>query len=272
MKSFKGKVVWITGASSGIGRALAQAYSNEGAFVIISARREELLEEVKSSVKEPSNCMVLPLDLSQHHQASSWVKEALSFKGHIDVLINNGGIGHLGSVEEMDLEVERRVMEVNFWAAAALSKSVLPSMLQRNQGEIWTVASILAYFGSPKLAAYAASKFAVMGYFESLQYELADTDVHAGILSPGFINTAVTLSSLGPDGKPIGKNSVAQEKGMLPEELAQKFLKKTRKAHPPKSIIIGRYERFAVPFKRILPGLFRIVYGKLTNVTRKKKD
>jgi short-subunit dehydrogenase len=124
-------------------------------------------------------------------------------------------------------------------------------MLERNQGEIWTVASILAYFGSPKLAAYAASKFAVMGYFESLQYELAGTDVHAGILSPGFINTAVTLSSLGPDGKPIGKNSVAQEKGMLPEELAQKFLKKTRKArNPPKNIVIGKYEAIRCPFKR----------------------
>ncbi len=272
MKSFKGKVVWITGASSGIGRALAKAYSDEGAFVIISARRVELLEEVKSSVKEPSNCMVLPLDLSEHSSASNWVKEALSFKGHIDILINNGGIGHLGLVQDMDFEVERKVMEVNFWAAAALTKAVLPSMLERNQGEIWTVASILAYFGSPKLAAYAASKFAVMGYFESLQYELAGTGIHAGILSPGFINTAVTLSSLGPDGKPIGKNSVAQEKGMLPEELAQKFLNKTRKVSPPKNIVIGKYERFSVPFKRVLPGLFRIVYGKLTNVTRKKKD
>jgi short-subunit dehydrogenase len=271
MKSFKGKVVWITGASSGIGRALARAYSNEGAFIIISARRKELLEEVKSSVKEPSHCMVLPLDLAHHDQASDWVKKALSFKGHIDILINNGGIGHLGSVEEMDFEVERKVMEVNFWAAAAISKAVLPSMLKRNHGEIWTVASILAYFGSPKLAAYAASKFAVMGYFESLQYELVGTGVHAGILSPGFINTAVTLSSLGPDGKPIGKNSVAQEKGMLPGVLAQKFLNKTRKARPPKNIVIGKYERYSVPFKRILPGLFRIVYGKLTNVTRKKK-
>ena len=272
MKSFKGKVVWIPGASSGIGRALAQAYSDEGAFVIISARRKELLEEVKSSIKEPSNCMVLPLDLTQHNQASHWVQEALSFKGHIDILVNNGGIGHLGSVDEMDFEVERKVMEVNFWAAAALTKAVLPSMLEKDQGEIWTVASILAYFGSPKLAAYAASKFAVMGYFESLQYELASTGVHAGILSPGFINTAVTLSSLGPDGNPIGKNSVAQEKGMLPEELALKFLNKTRKARPPKNIVIGKYERFSVPFKRILPGLFLIVYGKLTNVTRKKKD
>lgn len=272
MKSFKGKVVWITGASSGIGRALAEAYSNEGAFVIVSARRAALLEELKLSLREPAHCMVLPLDLMQHQDALSWTNEALSFKGHIDILINNGGIGHLGTVEEMDFEVERSVMEVNFWAAAAITKAVLPGMLKRGSGEIWTVASILAYFGSPKLAAYAASKFAVMGYFESLQYELSGSGVHVGILNPGFINTSVTLSSLGPNGQPIGKNSVAQEKGMLPEELATKFLQKTRKVHPPKNLVIGKYERFSVPFKRILPGMFHIVYGKLTNVTRKKKD
>jgi len=269
MKSFEGKVVWITGASSGIGRALAEAYSNAGAFTIISARREELLLAVKNSLTHPDTCMVLPLDLSKHENASQWTQEALAFKGRIDILVNNGGIGHLGSVQDMDFNVERKVMEVNFWAAAALTKVILPSMLERRSGEIWTVASILAYFGSPKLAAYAASKFAVAGYFESLQYELEGSGVHAGILSPGFINTAVTLNSLGPDGNPIGKNSVAQEKGMLPEELAQKFLRKTKKSNPPKQVIIGRYERFAVPFKRFLPSIFRVVYGKLTHAARK---
>lgn len=269
MKSLEGKVIWITGASSGIGRALAEAYSNAGAFTIISARREELLLAVKNSLTQPDTCMVLPLDLSKHENASLWTQEAIAFKGRIDILINNGGIGHLGRVKDMDFEVERKVMEVNFWAAAALTKAVLPSMIERGSGEVWTVASILAYFGSPELAAYAASKFAVAGYFESLQYELEGSGVHAGIVSPGFINTEVTLNSLGPDGTPIGKNSVAQEKGMSPEELAQKFLSKTQKLNPPKQVVIGGYERFAVPFKRLFPSIFRVVYGKLTNATRK---
>ena len=152
MKSFEGKVVWITGASSGIGRALAEAYSNAGAFTIISARREELLLAVKDSLTQPDTCMVLPLDLSKHENASQWTQEALAFKGRIDILVNNGGIGHLGSVEDMDFQVERRVLEVNFWASVALTKAVLSTMLERRSGEICTVASILAYFGSPKLA------------------------------------------------------------------------------------------------------------------------
>ena len=266
----KGKVVWITGASSGIGLALAKAYSQKGAYLIVSARRLELLKELQNQLPKPEDCCVLPLDLQNHEQAHQWAKQALDFKGHVDILINNGGIGHLGSVDEMEFQIEKQVMEVNFWAAVALTKAVLPHMLSRNTGQIWTVSSILGFFGSPKLAAYAASKFAVIGYFESLQYELHNSGVHAGILSPGFINTSVTLKSLGPNGVPIGVNSSAQEKGMLPEVLARKFLKKTARGKLPKHIVIGGYERFSIPFKRFFPNLFSLVYSKLTNVTRKK--
>ncbi|MAZ96433.1 MAG: short-chain dehydrogenase [Flavobacteriales bacterium] len=269
MNQMNGKVVWITGASSGIGLALAKAYSQKGAYLIVSARRLELLEELQSQLSEPKDCLVLPFDLQHHEQAAQWVEQALHFKGRIDVLVNNGGIGHLGSVDEMEFEIERKVMDVNFWAAVALTKAVLPHMLSNDSGQIWTISSILGFFGSPKLAAYAASKFAVIGYFESLQYELQHSQVHAGILSPGFINTAVSLNSLGPNGEPVGVNSSAQERGMLPEVLAQKFLQKTSKGRLPKHIVIGGYERFSIPFKRYLPRLFSLVYVKMTNFTRK---
>lgn len=264
------KIVWITGASSGIGWALAQAYNRAGAFTILSARRKEKLEELQKDLAFSEASYVLPLDLAQHQHADQWVAEALGLHGRVDVLINNGGMGHMGSVVEMNLEVERQVMEVNFWGSVALTKALLPSMIGNDSGQIWSVASILGYFGSPNLAAYAASKFAVIGYFESLQYELRGTNLHVGLLSPGFVNTQVTLSSLGPDGKAIGKNSVAQEKGMLPEELARRFVKKANRKNPPKHMLIGNYEIFAVPFKRFLPKLFFLVYGKLTDITRKK--
>ena len=264
------KIVWITGASSGIGWALAQAYNRTGAFTILSARRRTLLEQLQSELPYPEQSYVLPLDLAEHHQAPKWVAEALAVTGHVDVLINNGGMGHLGTVQEMDFDVERQVMDVNLWGAVALTKALLPQFTERNKGQIWTIASILGYFGSPSLAAYAASKFAVVGYFESLQFEMRGSGVHIGLVSPGFINTNVTLSSLGPDGKPIGTNSVAQEKGMLPAELAKRFMKKADRKHPPKHLFIGGYERFSVPFKRYFPKIFFLVYGKLTDVTRKK--
>jgi short-subunit dehydrogenase len=145
-------------------------------------------------------------------------------------------------------------------------------MIERNNGQIWTIASILGHFGSPKLAAYAASKYAVIGYFESLQYELRSSAVHIGIVHPGFINTAVTLNSLDPTGVPIQKNSVAQEKGMLPMVFARKFYQQSTRIKPKRNLFIGKYETFAVPFKRFLPKLFFIVYGKLTDVTRQKRN
>ena len=265
------KTAWITGSSGGIGKAMAMEFNRHGYFTILSARRTEILAEVQHQLPYPENSAVLVLDLNQYQQAEQWAKKALSHTGQIDILLNNGGMGHLGRVVEMALEVEEKVIQTNFWGTAALTKAMVPLMLEQGSGQIWSVASILSYFGSPKLAAYAASKFAVVGYMESLQYELRKTPVHAGILSPGFINTNVTRSSLGPDGKPIGKNSVAQEKGMLPEVLARKFYRITQKNHPPMHVVIGGYEKWAVPFKRYLPKIFFKVYGKLTDKTRGKK-
>lgn len=266
------QTVWITGASSGIGEALALTYNAKGYRTILSARRSEVLESIQKKLPHPEHSYLLPLDLEQHENAEAWFHQASAFTGSIDILINNAGMGHLGTAIEMELEIERKVFEVNFWGAVALTKAVLPYMTSRNSGQIWTVSSILGYFGSPKLAAYAASKHAILGYFESVQYELRNSDVHIGIVSPGFINTAVTINSLGPDGAPIGKNSVAQEKGMLPRDFALKFLKLSTKRRPKKHLLIGRYEIHSVPFKRYLPKLFFVVYGKLTDVTRQKKN
>ena len=268
----RAQTVWITGASSGIGDALALTYNAKGYHTILSARRSEVLESIQKKLTHPEQSYLLPLDLEQHENAEAWYNQASAFTGSIDVLINNAGMGHLGTAIEMELDIERKVFEVNFWGAVALTKAVLPHMTSRNSGQIWTVSSILGHFGSPKLAAYAASKHAVVGYFESIQYELRKSEVHIGIVSPGFINTAVTLNSLGPDGVPIGKNSVAQEKGMLPLDFALKFLKLSTKRRPKKHLLIGRYEIHSVPFKRYLPKLFFMVYGKLTDVTRQKKN
>jgi len=266
------KTVWITGASSGIGEALALTYNAQGYRTILSARRLEVLESLQKKLTHPEHSYIMPLDLEQHENAEVWFNQASAFTGSIDILVNNAGMGHMGTAIEMEFTIERKVFEVNFWGAVALTKVVLPHMISRNSGQIWTVSSILGHFGSPKLAAYAASKHAVMGYFESIQYELRKSDVHIGIVSPGFINTAVTLNSLGPNGAPIGKNSVAQEKGMRPLDFATKFLKLSNKRRPKKHLLIGRYEIHSVLFKRYLPKLFFLVYGKLTDVTRQKKN
>lgn len=261
------KTVWITGASSGIGAALAHTYNSKGYFTILSARREDVLESVRANLPHSENAAVLALDLGNYQDAQQWFSQAISYTGQIDILINNGGMGHLGSVMDMQPAVESKVMDVNFWGAVSLTKVVLPHMIARGSGAIWTVASILGFFGSPKLAAYAASKSAVLGYFESLWFEMKDTPIHIGVVSPGFINTNVTLSSLDAQGKPLGKNSVAQEKGMLPEVFAKKFYAKSQRRR--RHMLIGGYELASVYLKRYCPWFFAILYAKMTAKARK---
>jgi short-subunit dehydrogenase len=186
------------------------------------------------------------------------------------VLINNGGMGHIGEVLEMDLEIERMVMEVNFWGHVALTKQVLPDMLKRKSGSIVVISSILGHFGSPGLAAYAGSKHAILGYFESLREEYHAQGIHVLLACPGFVNTQVTLSSVTANGQRYGKNSVAQEKGMKPEVFASKLI---RKIEANKNyVFIGRSEILSVPFKHFAPNLFFWLMRLLTKRARRKKS
>jgi len=145
------KTVWITGSSSGIGKALAHEFNAQGFFTILSARRTNVLVEVQSQLPFPENSAILTLDLNEFKKASTWCNEALRSTGNIDILINNGGMGHLGSVTEMELNVEEQVMNTNLWGSVALTKAVLPHMIERGSGQIWTVASILGFFWQPKI-------------------------------------------------------------------------------------------------------------------------
>ncbi len=264
VKNDKQQVIWITGASSGIGEALAYAYAERGAKLILSARRRELLERVKNKCAgEKANIHVLPIDLEYAQQAPRWFEEAKRPFGVPDVLINNGGIGHLGTALDMSEAVERKVLEINFWGQVAMSKAVLPDMLSRGSGKIVVISSMLGHYGSAKLAAYAASKHALLGYFESLREEIHGSGVGVLLVSPGFINTQVTLNSLLPDGRVYNKNSVAQERGMLPQVFAEKLI---RAINRDKSYAyFGSYELAALPLKRIAPLLFYKLYRWMAN-------
>lgn len=252
----KQKVYWVTGASSGIGEAVVKLLSQKNQRVILSARREDELKRVKHECMGPHDDLyLLPIDLEKASEnANYWVAEALAAFGRVDVLINNGGMGHLGGVLEMEETVERRVMEVNFFGQVALTRALLPHFVERKTGSIVVISSILGKFGSPRLAAYAASKHALFGYFESLREEVRAQGIHVLIVAPGFINTEVTIKSIGPDGQPINKNSPAQENGMLPEVFAKKLLSaiESNKWYA----AIGKWETYAVPFKKWAPKTF----------------
>ncbi len=264
----KAQTVWITGASSGIGEALAYAYAKRGARLIISARRREQLERVKQGCAgDKANIHILPIDLELHQQAPRWHEEAKQAFGTPDILINNGGIGHLGAALNMQAEVERKVMDINFWGQVELSKALLPDMMNRGSGKIVVISSLLGHYGTAKLAAYAASKHALLGYFESLREEVVDSGVNVLLVSPGFVNTNVTLNSLTESGEKYNQNSVAQEQGMDPNRFAEKLIHAINSKN--KYAYIGGKELLAIPFKRIAPNLFYKVYNWMAARARK---
>jgi dehydrogenase/reductase SDR family protein 7B len=265
----KPQIVWITGASSGIGEALTYAYAARGAKVIISARRREELERVKKACKtDPSNIHILPIDLELNQQAPRWYEDAKQAFGTPNILINNGGIGHLGNALDMSETVERKVLDINFWGQVALTKAVLPDMINRGSGKIVVMSSLLGHYGSAKLAAYAASKHALLGYFESLREELRSSGVSILLVSPGFVNTNVTINSLTESGETYNQNSVAQEHGMAPERFAKKLIAKIDSNQ--QYAYIGGKEMLAIPLKRFSPRLFYWLYNIMA--ARVKKE
>lgn len=245
------KVVWITGASSGIGEALVYEYNKAGARLIISSRNRDELFRVKTNCKNPVNIHVLSLDLENTTALSGKAEEAIRIYGHIDILINSGGISQRGLALETDLETEQRLMNVNFWGTTILSKAVLPNMIANGGGNIVCISSLVGKFGTKMRSAYSASKHALHGYFDSLRSEVYDKKINITIICPGFIKTNVTLNALTANGTPQGTMDSAQENGMLAEDCAKKIVQAIKSNK--EEVYIGGKEVKGVLFKRLFP-------------------
>ncbi|MEO0471547.1 MAG: SDR family oxidoreductase [Bacteroidota bacterium] len=254
--TFQGKVVWITGASSGIGEALVKACVQAGATVLLSARREKELERVKASCGENAEkCFVVPMDLTQIDRLPEIVSQQIQQHGRIDVLVNNGGISQRGLVHETDLAVDRRIMEVNYFGQVALTKQILPHMIQQGSGHIAVISSLTGKFGFPLRSAYAASKHALHGFFETLMLELKPKGIHVTLVNPGRIHTQISVNALTKDGSTYGEMDPGQAKGMSAERCADSILTAIRRKKP--EINIGFPETIMVYLKRYAPWLFR---------------
>jgi short-subunit dehydrogenase len=254
------KIVWITGASSGIGEALVYAYNNLGAKLIISSRNRDELFRVKSNCKAQINVHVLSLDLEDSASLLEKAAAAIKIFGSIDILINSGGISQRSLALATDLHTEQRLMNVNFWGTVILSKAVLAQMLTQNSGSIVCISSLVGKFGTKYRSAYAASKHALHGYFDSLRIELDNPNIHIMLACPGFIKTNVTLNALTSNGSAQGTMDNAQANGMLPAECAKQIIKaiKTKK----EEIYIGGKEINGVLLKRFFPKLFSKIIRK----------
>jgi dehydrogenase/reductase SDR family protein 7B len=257
---YTSKVVWITGASSGIGKALAMQYNKLGAFVILSARKEDTLIAVQQQLPNPKNSYVQLLDLEKSSGFVDITTTVISKFQKIDILINNGGISQRGEVHETSLEIDRRLMEINYFGNIALTKAVLPYFRTQKSGHIIVISSIAGKFGFYLRSAYSASKHALQGFYESLLLEEAKNNIHVTLAYPGKINTPISVSALNPNGEKSGVMDDNQANGMT-AEMCAKIIQKAQLKNK-KSILVGNKEIKAVYLKRFLPSLFWKVIAK----------
>ncbi len=256
MSYFTGKTIWITGASSGIGEALTTLLAKEGAKLVLSSRRETELRRVQQACGlSDDHCMILPLDLEHLDAVETLAKSVENRFGGIDILINNGGISQRSFAKDTPVEIDRRLMEVNFLGPVALTKAVLPGMITRKKGQIVVISSVSGKFGFYLRSTYAATKHALHGFFESLRMEVYNDQVKVLLVCPGRISTNIGVNALTGEDKQYKEADSYHAIGMAAEECAKQILEAIKEMKD--EVIIGStVERRAVFMKRIFPGLF----------------
>jgi dehydrogenase/reductase SDR family member 7B len=254
MNSFLNRVIWITGASSGIGEALAYAFSAEGALLILSSRRVEELERVKRACAHPGQVKIIPLDLLDSSLLGVRTEQAIAAFGQIDIMVHNGGITQRSLVMETSMEVQRQVMELDYFSYVALTNHLLPHFAARRTGHFVVVSSVMGKLGTPMRSAYAAAKHALHGFFDCLRAEVFALNIKVTLLTPGYIRTNISLNALTRDGTKLGTPTANIEKGLAPGLAARQILNAISKSKY--ESYIGKFgtERMALWINRLFPG------------------
>jgi short-subunit dehydrogenase len=261
--SLQGKVIWLTGASSGIGEALAYELARKKVKLILSSRRKEELERVKGNchpLAQPE-IKLLPFDLAESSNLQLITEAAVHLFGHIDILINNGGISQRSLAKDTQINVDRKIMEVDYFGTLSVTKYLLPHFLRRKSGHYVVVTSAMGIIGTPYRSGYAAAKHALHGFFDSLRAELwkESKNIHITLVCPGWVHTNVSLNAMLGDGTKLNQMDPTTQDGLDPKVFARKMVhaidKKKNEVY-----IGGAKEVMAIYLKRFFPDLFaRIV-------------
>jgi dehydrogenase/reductase SDR family protein 7B len=246
------KTIWITGASSGIGEALAIELSSRDVRLVLSARRAEELERVRSRCANQDRVFVLPMDVADTGAAENNAARAAALaSAPIDVMVHNAGIGQRALAKDTPLSEDRRIMELNYFGVIALTKALLPGMRERRRGHFVVISSVTGYVGTPHRSAYAASKHALHGFFEALRAEVFAEGILVTMICPGFVRTEIAKKALTAAGTPNAEGHTATEAGLAPEVAARKIAKamerETRETYVGGGEIAGIYLRRYVP-------------------------
>jgi short-subunit dehydrogenase len=258
---FKNKVVWITGASSGIGEAAVIEFAKLGARLVLSARREnELIRVSKMCALTDDNCLILPFDLNEISIFNLLTEEVIKKFGQIDFLLNNGGFSQRSDAVNTPLDLDRKIMEVNYFANIALSKNVLPYMIKQGNGHIIVISSIAGKFGFYLRSSYSAAKHALHGFYESVRLENEKKGIKITIVCPGKIKTNISINALTEDGNKHNKMDESHKDCMSAEQCAKKIISGIIKNK--EELLIGGKELNAVWIKRFFPNLFSKIIRK----------
>lgn len=259
----KNKIVWITGASSGIGEAMAYQFAKEGAKLVLSARRENELQRVAHATGlSESDLLVLPMDMLEFDKFPAKVQTVLEYFGQIDFIVQNAGVSQRSYVKDTQFKVYRDLMELDFFSVVAFTQALLPHLTERKAGHFVVISSIAGKIGVPLRGGYGAAKHAIIAFFDSLRAEIWEDNINVTTICPGYIKTQISFNALNSLGTKHGKMDDNQANGMTAEAFAKKALKAIA-ANKKEVYIGGSYEVLGVYLKRFLPSLvYRMVRKK----------
>ncbi len=260
--NLKDKVVIITGASSGIGRALVDAFAEEGALIAAAARSEDKLSKLKEEISKTGNRIIaVPTDVSKETDCKNLIDKTVAEYGRIDILINNAGISMRALFEEVELEVIKKLMDVNFWGTVYCTKFALPYLLQA-KGSLVGVSSIAGYKGLPGRTGYSASKFAMQGFLEVVRTENLKKGLHVLIACPGFTTSNIRNTALAADGSQQGESPREEDKMMSAEEVAARIVKAVKKRK--RTLILTSQGKLTVWLNKFFPAMMdKLVYNHM---------
>ncbi len=259
------RIIVITGASSGIGRALALAYAEKHTHLILAALNQAELDKTALECRiRGSQTTAIEFDLSKPESVSSFTNKITEQHKKIDRLIHVSGISQRSRAEEAPIDVDRKIMEINYFGAIEVTKQLLPLLKASTSAKIGVTSSISGKFGFPLRSAYAASKFALHGFFESLRLEHHKDNITVTIMCPGRVNTPISLSALNAQGAAQGVMDPGQANGIPVDKCAAQMKRAIEKSK--KEVFIGGKEILMVYFKKFLPPLFYKIARK-TNPT-----
>lgn len=261
--NFEDKIVWITGASSGIGEALAWEFARLGAHVVLSSRNIHKLKELAENIKNRYSVTteVIPVDFADKDKVLQAIEEFKKRYNKIDILVNNAGISQRSLLIETPLEIDRKIFEINYFGTITITKGILPLMLASGGGHIVVMSSVVGKFGFSLRSSYSASKHALHGFFETLRCELSDKNIKVTIICPGRIHTNISINAITSDGSSYDKMDEGQSKGIPATVFAKKVVRAMKRNR--KEVASGGKEILMIYIRRFFPWLYYILASRI---------